>query len=104
MVIWLIYMIGVIGWLLYGHQPHDYLVDDPHPQFILNLRAYLTVIGWLCVYACFVVLPLNALFLVIELVQRVLHRQRGIVWLLAIPILLWSLSFASFQWELVTLP
>jgi hypothetical protein len=44
---------------------------------------------WLGIF----LLPLNALFLFIEVVQRLLHRRRDILILVAAPVLSWSLAF-----------
>src|ERR1051326_5932895 len=92
--IWLIHMMAAMCWLLYGHRPHDFLVDDPHPQFVRDLRSLFIFVAMLCVYVSIAVLPLNAFLIMIELVQRTLHRRGGIIRLVAIPVLLWLFCFA----------
>lgn len=98
-VVLFVYGIWFLCFLLYGHSPHSFRADDPHPRLVRELASILSVTGMFSLFFSLAVLPLNALFVLIELLQRLFHRRRDVILLLLIPTLTWLLCFGIIRWS-----
>lgn len=100
----LIYGSRLVFSLLLGHHPlrcagiHDHLpFVSQSVSAIENATAPLLYVALLC---ALIVVPLQALLILTELVQRLAHKQGGVISLVTISTLLWLFCIATLQWNL----
>lgn len=94
----------LVFWLLTGHHPHHCANIHDHLPFVrLSVSAIeiatppLLYVSLLCTL---IAVPLQALLILTELVQRLAHKQGGVLSLIAISTLLWLLCIATMRWDL----
>src|SRR5262249_17610665 len=83
----------VLSFLLYGHPPHPYYAEDPHSGFVRSVPDVLALVLVGLVLGWEIFLPPTMGLLLIEIVQRLLHRRRGILLIAAGSPVLWLLAF-----------
>ncbi len=92
-VICLIYLTWAAAWICLGHQPQaDNYRDSPDSiNIFISLLSAPAIL--LLITGLYVVSPMNILFTLITIIQRLRHKEKGALLLFMVPVIIWSLFF-----------
>src|SRR4030095_14242465 len=75
-----LYVTWALAWLSLGHLPRP---SQDDPKYINSQVSCFHLATWLLLLGSYIALPLNAFFILLEVVHRVLHRQWNVMLLVA---------------------
>jgi hypothetical protein len=91
-----LYATWALAWIEVGHQPIP-MMDRPKalgiPVGIFYRLTWYLIIGLLPVFV------MNAFLLIIELLQRLLHKRYNVIGLITVPGVSWSALIAVLKWN-----